>query len=272
MLHRLINIAKIIGPLSLSIFLSSCQFGFMSIENEVVPVKQAINFSTDPLLIPSRLVMTLNSYKSIRLGLCEQVEILVSNAKGLQVKLKDDITVSLTSNNSQGKFYSDDKCTTEYTPSNSLVLKKGENEKRLYYRTVGMNGPKIDSIVANRVLFTGVKLDSPVVHEAITLEFNNPPTALNVGVCSGAFTVSARDGLGNPFSENSKSVVLGQSPPLSISLPLPLAIGAYYSDSSCSSSITSINLSPSSPTSSIYFKVTSVSDTSVTLKGTVTAT
>ena len=265
MLHRLINIAKIIGPLSLSIFLSSCQFGFMSIENEVVPVKQAINFSTDPLLIPSRLVMTLNSYKSIRLGLCEQVEILVSNAKGLQVKLKDDITVSLTSNNSQGRFYSDDKCTTEteYTPSNSLVLKKGENEKKLYYRTVGMNGAGKDSIVANRVLFTGVKLDSPVVHEAITLKFNNPPTALNVGVCSGAFTVRALDGLGNVFSESSKSVALGQSS----------SVGAYYSDSNCSSSITSITVPQSSSAAtspSIYFKVTSLSATSVTLNGTFT--
>ncbi len=266
MLHRLINITKIIGPLSLSIFLSSCQFGFMSIENEVVPVKQAINFSTDPLLIPSRLVMTLNSKKSIRLGLCEQVEILVSNAKGLQVKLKDDITVSLTSNNSQGRFYSDDNCTTEYTPSNSLVLKKGENEKRLYYRTEGMNGTKIDSIGANRALFTGVKLDSPVVHEAITLKFNNPPTALNVGVCSGAFTVSALDGLLNVFSENSKSVALGQSS----------SVGVYYSDSDCKTLINKpINIPQSSTTVSatsdpIYFKVTSLSATSVTLNGTFT--
>ena len=114
--------------------------------------------------------------------------------------------------------------------------------------------------------FTGLTSASATVtisRTATALRFNTPPTALNVGVCSGGFTVSALDGLGNPFSESSKSVALGQSS----------SVGAYYSDSDCSSSITSITVpqSLSAATSpSIYFKVTSLSATSVTLTGTFT--
>ena len=182
-------------------------------------------------------------------------------------------SVILGQSSSVGVYYSNSDCSSSIT---SIIVPQSlsaATSPSIYFKVTSATAT---SVTLNGT-FTGLTSASATVtisRTATALRFNTPPTALNVGVCSGGFTVSALDGLGNPFSEGIKTVVLGQSLPLPSSLPLP--IGAYYSDSSCSSSITpitSINVSPSLPTSSsIYFKVTSATATSVTLKGTVTAT
>ncbi|MCX6103412.1 MAG: hypothetical protein NT000_09165, partial [Proteobacteria bacterium] len=170
-------------------------------------------------------------------------------------------------------------CSSSITPITSINVSPSlPTSSSIYFKVTSATATSVTLKGTVTATATAIELTTllpatvSISRTATALKFNSPPTALNVGVCSGAFTVSAIDGLGNPFSEGIKTVVLGQSLPLPSSLPLP--IGAYYSDSSCSSSITpitSINVSPSLPTSSsIYFKVTSATATSVTLNGTFT--
>jgi len=240
---------RMMGFLGVSLSLASCQFGFMSAESEQAPIKQSLSFSSDPSLVASRITLSINNLANFRLTLCEEVELLVSNANSQEVPVQIDTLFQLRSSNAQGRFYSDRACSNQIT---SRLVTKGTSRDLVYYKTSGFDystsPTNRDTLSVSYSTFRSQSVAANVVRVPTQLTFDTVPASLNVGVCSGAFTVTVRDGLGNAFSDNTKTVSLSSG-----------SVGVFYSDSNCSASVDTVNLSPPSNFSStIYFKATTV--------------
>jgi uncharacterized delta-60 repeat protein len=158
-------------------------------------------------------------------------------------------TVTLSSGG-LGLFYANaTNCGSGSSPLISVSLSSSSTSSTLYFKATSVVGS-----VTLTASSSGITQASSLVfltHTATQLTFDNAPSSLNVGVCSGAFTVTVRDGLGNAFSENTKTVTLSSG-----------GLGVFYANASnCgsgSSSLTSVSLSSSSTSSTLYFKATSV--------------
>ena len=248
------SVIRFVG-LGLSLALSSCQFGFMSVENEKGPSKQAVNFSSDPELIPSRLVLSLEYLKlknKLRLTICEPAELMVANAKSMEVPLKDRIKVELSSIGIAGKFFFDKACLTEVTSSNPLYIDQGKSHLPIYYKATSYNysngAINRARIEAKSDLFTSQPAEAEVIRVVTQLGIDNPPQNTNVGICSTSFKITSLDGLGNPYRITSVS-------DSNVTLTSGLIQPAFYGNPNCTGT-PSLKISKGeSATANLYFKV-----------------
>lgn len=257
---------------TLSFVLSGCQFGFMSVENEKAPIKEAFNFSTNPLLVPSRLAVSFDSLrlnqkfpaqKQVRLGRCEPMQISVANLKSSEVALLSDVSVDLSSGNSADEFYLSSSCTG--TQIIKVTLKKGESYKIVYYKPKAVGNR---SIFAVNNLFSSVGASVSVLRVATSLRINNSPSLTHAGECSTGFTMTALDFLGQPIP---KDFPLSSTDPSYLAITSSLGNPTFYSDSSCSTILANIQLPMGQHTTGfVYLKVPS-NFSGIRLNSTLTA-
>lgn len=254
---------------ALSFVISGCQFGFMSVENEKAPIKEAFNFSTDPRLIPSRLAVSFDGLrinqkfpgttKQVRLGRCEPMQISVANSKSAEVPLLSDVEVDLNSGKPADEFYLSSSCTG--TKITKVTMKKGESYKIVFYK------PKEDgdrSVFAVNNLFSSVGATVSVLKVATQLRLNNVPTLTHKGECSSGFTITAIDFLGRPIPISST---------LDRQLNIVSSLGSptFYSDSACTRSLSTIPLPMKQHTTGGIFLKLPSSFEGVRLTSTLTA-
>lgn len=87
------------------------------------------------------------------------------------------------------------------------------------------------------------------------LQISNPLKSIR-GACSGPFSLSSKDSLGNTLSPTT---------PFSVAITSSNAQAAIYSDASCNIAVSSVTVSSGTPQPNFYVKNTSYDDTSLTL-------
>jgi len=255
------------GYLIACLMLASCQFGFMSVEGQQNLSKQTVTFSPDfdPELLPQKTAISFDllalnqsasKEKKVRLTLCEPVEVILLNARSVEVAARTKTIVNLVSKGAvTGQFFSDSACTisissVEFQPKESKVLR--------YYKVSQYNyssgASNRLSFSAENTLLKSLVLDADVTRTVTKLRINNLPNQkIHRGQCFGSqtspITVEALDGLNN-------------SMPISMQDDFALSFGStasgltLFSDSTCSTSINNLQLKKQqSQTQAIWLKI-----------------
>jgi hypothetical protein len=169
---------------------------------------------------------------------------------GLGTAFSENTKAVSLSSGSVGAFYLSPTACSTGTPSvASVSLSAAAPAATLYFKATS-----VASSANLSATFSGLTSASQTVsltHTATQLTFDSAPSSLNVGSCSGSFSVTVRDGLGTAFSENTKTVSLSSG-----------SVGAFYlNPAACSSgapSVASVSLSTAAPSATLYFKATTV--------------
>ncbi|MFM8315184.1 MAG: hypothetical protein ACKOA8_12940, partial [Deltaproteobacteria bacterium] len=244
--------------LLLTFVLTSCQFGFMSFDEEKAPQKQALNFSEDPALLPSRILIKSRKAE-LGLTLCEPVDVSVATAvnrgSSIEVRLKSSIVVNLEATGQGGNFYTTSNCSG--ASMTSIPMNAGESRKLIYYKPTNYDYNQATSnpvaFSASSRGFTSEIGRSEVKRVVTALRFNGNPSSANVGVCASGLTVTSVDGLGNPFTRGTET---------QISLGVNFE-AKFYTGNDCVNETTSISIPANNTTTgNLSFKVTSINTNS----------
>ena len=192
----------------------------------------ALSVTVQPAAV-SQIV--LSGATTVTAGVCSAFTMTAKDAYGNTNSVSSAVTVTL-SNSGSGQFYSDSGCTTSNT--NFTI---STTVKTFYFKD-SQSEPITISSANNGSLTSGtlpVTINSAPVTR-LALSGSTTPTA---GTCT-AYTVTAEDSFGN-------STNVGLSTVVALSAN---GSGAFYSDSGCSTSVTSVAITVSSQT--FYFKDT----------------
>ncbi|MBM4317562.1 MAG: hypothetical protein FJ116_08795, partial [Deltaproteobacteria bacterium] len=214
---KIYKVCSLVIPVVGSVILSSCNFGFMSFDEQKAPLKATVNFSSDPRLVPSRLIM--NTQRSTAkadfiLGVCEKVSIQVANqginGKSLEVKLNNDITVYLSSRgDGRGLFYSSENCSG--SSIDQITLSKGESFRVLSFKPTNFKFTN-DNAVTLSAQMAGFKSENKSVNVdriPLQLELVSDTSNLEFGNCREVRAIT-KDGMGKVFGDG-RSVTVAQS-------------------------------------------------------------
>lgn len=166
---------------------------------------------------------------------CNAYTVTSQDANGNTVNVASTTTVNLTGNGA-GAFYSDSGCTSTLSPG-SLSISSGTSSAMFYFKTNTNVAYTLSAADNAAVLTAGTLL---VTSKANLLVFTGP-TNLTPGACSSAYTVTNRNGAGSAVAVTATITLAGGG------------TGAFYSDSGCTTSITTLSLSSAS-SANFYFK------------------
>ncbi|MBM4303786.1 MAG: hypothetical protein FJ112_05610, partial [Deltaproteobacteria bacterium] len=259
---KIYKVCSLVIPVVGSVILSSCNFGFMSFDEQKAPLKATVNFSSDPRLVPSRLIMntqrsTANGADFI-LGVCEKVSIQVANqginGKSLEVKLNNDITVYLSSRgDGRGLFYSSENCSG--SSIDQITLSKGESFRVLSFKPTNFKFTN-DNAVTLSAQMAGFKSENKSVNVdriPLQLELVSDTSNLEFGNCREVRAIT-KDGMGKVFGDNG-----------TVTLMKNILTGDIYPNNNCSGSSSS-SITNTNGTVTFSFKTTDTAlGTSTTL-------
>jgi hypothetical protein len=165
------------------------------------------------------------------------ITVTLADSNGTPVNAALATPVSFTSNGT-GAFFSNAACTTG---ASSATISSGNSTAQIYYK-----GSVTESytLFASATGLTGGSLPLTMIADAPASLTLNGPTSVNKGSCSSAFTMSLLDTYGNTAKAASN---------LTVNLS-GAGAGAFYSDSSCSSAVTSVTIGSGTSTKTFYLK------------------
>jgi hypothetical protein len=206
-----------------------------------------------------------NAPTSLNVGVCSNA-FTVTAKDGLDSYYIEaaNKTVSLSSS-VQGSFHFSADCsdTSKSTVDLDTSVANMGKTQSVYFKATATVGPGKLTASTTRPLSVSTA-NITLTHTATQLTFDSPPSSLNVGVCSGLFRVTVKDGLGNAFSENSKTIALDSA-----------SLGSFYSNvTDCTNGanpIMTVNVFSSSPSASLFFKTTNVGAGWIILTGSFSA-
>lgn len=200
---------------------------------------------------PSAVKLSFISSNSGAVGFCLPVSIITQSEEGVAVPVTSSTVLNLSSTG--GSFYSDASCSSA---ASSVPLAANQSAVSAYFKAASVN---------SYILFaeaTGFSLASAALN--ISPNLNGPaglvlsgPSALSVNSCI-PFAVLSLD------SKNRSAVVASNT---IVNLSFAGAM-AYYSDSGCSTSITSLSIPSGSALSYFYVKGNSVGSHILTAEAT----
>jgi hypothetical protein len=201
------------------------------------PTLGNVSLTYNTVALPSTLI-ALSGPSSVSAGQCSTA-ILISSQDiyGNNSVVSADTLVNL--GGADGSFYSDSACSTSIS---SAKIAKSSSSTQVYFKD--LKAETIDLTYSATGYSSGfypfqVNALSP---SKLTLVAN--PTTVQAGSCSSVFTLNLTDTYGNTIAAPS-NVLIGTS---------GLGSGNFFSDSACSSQISSLNISSGNSSTNFYFK------------------
>lgn len=178
---------------------------------------------------------------------CSAYTVAVQDASNNLTSLTSGLAVSLTTSGS-GSFYSDSSCTSTIT---SLVIAAGSSASNLYFKTTSSNTQTLTAtpslgLTAGTLAVTATA--NPVTQLALTAV-----SSFQVGQC---VSVQVQ-------SKDAGSVVTNVGSAVTVNLSTS-GSGLFYSDSGCTSAVTSVNIASGSSSQTLYFKSTAAENQNLT--------
>jgi hypothetical protein len=172
------------------------------------------------------LVITSHAFATLTGTCSSQITSQTQNGGGSAANQAAVRSLTLSSNSTGGKFFSDAGCTTQV---NSVTIGAGSSTANFFYSDTSIGTPLIT------VASTG--LTSATQTEVETgLRFSNTALSVPVGQCSSALTLqSANTQGGNPSSLTQATTISLSSSSLG---------GKFYSDVACTTQITNTSIGP----------------------------
>jgi hypothetical protein len=187
---------------------------------------------------PTKLAFT-TAAQLINAGLC---------STGFMVQTQDSFgnpttagtSVFLSTTSSGGAIYSDAACTTATA---SITISAGASTVSFFYKDTIIGSP---TITASATAFTGAtQTESIVAPGPVKLVFATVSQTLIANVCSSALTLQSRNSAGIPTDVVANTVA---------SLSTNSTSGTFYSDSSCTSAITTVTIAASTNGVTFYYR------------------
>ena len=215
--------------------------------------------NSQTLTVNPKLVFTTNAFATLT-GLCSPtISVQLQNGNGSAATLGTSTTLNLSSSQVTGKFFSDTGCTSQIT---STTIAAGSSTANFFYDDTSVGSPVIT------VASTG--LTSVTQTEAITgLRFPTTAFSVQINSCSLAITLqSANSSTASPTSLTQLTT---------INLSSSSVGGKFYSDSGCTTLITTTSIGPNidggHTSSNFYYKDTTAGSPTLTgSAGTASAT
>ena len=180
---------------------------------------------------------------------CTSINAQAWDLAGIPALLDANETITMAVNNGTGSFYSDDTCSTAITTTTILT---GSYETNLYFQSA--TAPQELTLIATSPSYNNGSASIKVGSSATTLLVEAPPQVIQNNCES--ITISRIDSNGNKIPEASVvNINLTQSDNLK-----------FYSNSSCSSEITSTAIAQSHAEKSLWIMATNA--TTVTIGAT----
>lgn len=203
---------------------------------------------------PTKLAM--NGAANPGINTCAAYAVITQSNSGSSVDVSSDLTISL-SGAGGGAFYTDSSCTNAAA---SVVVSTGSSVKPFYFKTAD----------AGSFLFVASASGLSVATQAVTVSsaggggggptyvpiklLVSGPTEVLTSSCGGQYTVSAAD--------SNNQVVPVQTTEV-VTLTNGAGNGLFYSDSACSSQITSLTFTAGQSTKNFYFRDTQAESVSL---------
>lgn len=219
----------VVSSVVMAISTSSKTFYFMDATSE------ALTFSaTNATMVSGSIAVNVGPMKlsltgpvSSNAGVCSTAYTVTTlNGANAVTNVVGAVTVSLTGEGT-GKFFSDSSCST---PVSTITIDAATSSKEFYFQNAVAGA---QTLRVSATGFTPASLDiSTPLNPASKLKINGP-TLVKVNGCSEAFTINVKDSVDNvfPFPANTTVNLSGAG-----------TNGAFYSDSNCTSSITSLSI------------------------------
>jgi hypothetical protein len=203
---------------------------------------------------PAAALKFTSAAKLVTVNACStRVDFRVEDSSGNPAPVSTAASVTLTGPPSV-TFYSDATCAT---PISSVTIAASEGQGAFYFRPTATGSASITLSASG--LSPDTQAQTIVAAGPTTLVFVNAPATQRADQCSGAITVQSRDSFNNPSSVSANTTVtLGANPSSGVT---------FYSNSGCSTVITSVQINNNANTSgSFYVRATQAG--SVSLSGT----
>lgn len=183
------------------------------------------------------------------------VTIEAQDAAGNRSNLATGSMVALSANPSTNfAFFTDPGCTT---PTMNVTILAGAASVNFYFR--GFNTGPVNVTAQTVALGFATQQHTIVLGPPTRLAFVTGPKTLVAGACSTVLSVQTQDAGGNPSN---------------VAAPTPLTLGAspaanfgFFSDASCTTSVTGITLSSGSASAGFYVRGTQPGAVGVTVSG-----
>ena len=171
------------------------------------------------------------------------------------------VSITLSTTGAAGDFFSDSGCSTSMTTPTStpVALSPTVSSAVVYFKGSVTSGTT--SLAAAATGLTAASLNVTLTSSVASLYIMNPAALQNVGVCLDV-TIKTRDSL-------SADVITAGDVPVALSVAsAPPMVGNYYSDSGCTSLITSTTVVQNTSSKLVYYKLTSVGSPTLTATNT----
>jgi alpha-tubulin suppressor-like RCC1 family protein len=203
----------------------------------LAPVSSMVSFTS---LTPS--VLSISGPGSFSAATCSQAFTLYSmDSSGNYANVTAPTTVSLTSGGSP-LFYSDPNCAF---PATTFVIPNGKASANFYVKDPVSESFLLQAAAAGLSSATLPLTILAMAPAKLALTGSlTPPTTNVANTCSGTYTLTTYDTLGNLAP-----------PPAAMTLTLAgKGAGTFYSNSTCTSVITTVTLPAGTPSTVFYFK------------------
>lgn len=182
----------------------------------------------------SALDVTIDATASA--GTCKLATVNTVDNLSNSSNVAGNTAVSLTDSGSGG-FFSDAGCTASVA---SVTILSGASTGTVYYKSDTSQSSTLTFNAAGLTQYNHSMTVNALAPSALVL---SGPTSVQVGVCVG-YTLSSQDAFNNNSGVSSFTVINMSN----------TGNGTFYSDSSCTSSITSFSYVPGDHTKFVYFK------------------
>ncbi|MBF0440374.1 MAG: hypothetical protein HQK54_00565 [Oligoflexales bacterium] len=176
-------------------------------------------------------------------GNCTALDVEARNSKGEASAVSSDASASLVSSSADLSFYSDSNCTKKVT---SLTLSSGKSSATLYYKDTKAETVNITATDTSSLGLAAAS-GSLNVTSVAKLAFSGSAILQKKGDC-GPLKLE---------TQNSDGKAASGTADVKVSLVSTASTGSFYSDSACTTAVTSVTISSGkSESASFYYKDT----------------
>ena len=241
------------GTNTASFFYNDTESGTPTITASATGLTSAMQTETVNAAAPSKLVFT-TAAQTLTAGVCSSIITVQTQDQFGNPSVETSATTIIlsTSSGSTGTFSTSSTCTPT---TNSVTITANTNTANFHYNDTKAGGPTITASATS--LTSAMQTETVKAAAASKLVFTTGAQTLTADVCSNPITVQTQDSFGNPTTAG-----------VTVGLMTGSSAGTFYSDSPCTTIITSVTIPAASSSGSFSYKDTKGGSSTITASAT----
>jgi hypothetical protein len=193
-----------------------------------------VRTSTSPLASTFHLTVP----NSVPMGACSAIAVALQSSVGSGATAPYSLSATLNAAGVTGGFFSDPSC---QSPLAAASLTAGEGAKTIYFQASSMGNATLSADHLDFI--TGSASVSITDRVPMRLAFITPRRTTTVGQCSASLEVQLQDDLGSATPASAS---------ISVALASTAPTAAFFSDASCTATITQLTFAPGAAMAAFY--------------------